>query len=79
MSTARQAAPKLEAASEPRPEDARICGIVRIGGTGIEWVCIRGVHAKWADRHRPAVDSRGNPAQAERHYMVRRYPNRGDG
>lgn len=66
----------LVAAPDPRTDRPGLCGITRTGATGIEWICIRPVHAKWEDRHRPAYDSRGNPAQAERHYFVRRYPYR---
>lgn len=61
---------------DPRAERTGTCGVTTIGGTGIEWICIKKVHAKWEDRHRAPVDSRGNPAQSERHYFVRRYPNR---
>lgn len=73
-------------APAPPPEEGnpRQCGVVRIGGTGLEWVCVREVHAKVYIRHRTGApifpsgrQPDGRPVQADRHLFVRRYPDRG--
>lgn len=74
-------------APAPEPEDRRPCGVVRIGGTGLEWVCIRPVHAKVYVRRQgrragdpifpSGTDRLGRALQADRHLFVRRYPERG--
>lgn len=77
----------MEAVEDPRVHE-NICGVTRIGATGIEWICIKEPHDKEYKRHsRPgysygtgAHPEYANPMvrapQAERHYMVNRWPNR---
>ena len=52
-----------------------ICGVTRLGGTGIEWICVRPVHAKVYKRKDGRTFFSENYT-ADQHYFVRRYPNR---
>lgn len=65
---------------EPVPDQpGPTCGVTQVGGTGIEWVCIRPVHAKVYTRRRGRKGEpifNANPS-ADQHYMVPRYPGRG--
>lgn len=71
-----------------RPE---ICGVTKMGATGIEWVCVRKVHDRAYRRrstdstHQGEVSGTGahperfgpaSAAPADRHYYVNRWPNR---
>lgn len=56
-------------AVDPRTERPGICGVVQVGATGIEWVCIKEVHAT-------EDDVRQGREKADRHYFVNRWPNR---
>lgn len=80
-------------APAPEPDDdRRPCGVVRIGGTGLEWVCVLPVHAKvYTRRTTSGRNKKGDPIypsgsqhdgralQADRHLFVRRYPTRPHG
>jgi hypothetical protein len=59
---------------DPRTERRGICRAMTIGGTGIEWVCIKLVHAP--DDGKIYGARRGVIPTADRHYYVPRYPNR---
>jgi hypothetical protein len=48
------------------------CGVTRSTGH-YEWTCVAAVHDTEKQRSRQ-LDSRGNPARAERHLFVRRWP-----
>lgn len=66
------------------------CGHTTVGALGIEWVCIRKPHLNVYRRRRRSVRTGepyethqdqspprpGESTQGERHYMVRRWPNR---
>lgn len=74
---------------------ADTCGVTRVGGSGIEWVCIRPVHDKAYQRRKTDAHHHGyvtgtgaqptprtpgaipRAAPADRHYYVRKWPNRG--
>lgn len=67
-------------------EDTRvqnhICGVTKIGSTGIEWICIKTPHAEIYERHSSSsTHPRGglifsNNPKADAHYFVNRWPNR---
>jgi hypothetical protein len=61
---------------DPRIKETGICGITCIGGSGIEWVCIRQVHAKVYNRHKNGAPIYDNNRRADQHYFVPRWPNR---
>lgn len=72
-----------ETDEDPRAQQPGACRATTIGGTGIEWICIRPVHAKIYYRHSngaPIFPSGsqhdGRPLQADRHLFVPRYPMR---
>lgn len=60
---------------DPRTERHDICGVTFIGATGIEWICIKEVHAKIYTSRKGKVVYDTNP-NADRHYFVNRWPNR---
>lgn len=79
----------------PDREDPRIgpgiCGITYVGGTGLEWVCIKAPHdpeyrRRSTDAHHQGYVSGTNShperppgvqaPPADRHYFVPRWPNR---
>lgn len=59
----------------PRTEAPHICGVTQVGSLGIEWVCVKKVHAKIYFRRNGKMfeDTRPN---ADRHYFVPRWLNR---
>ena len=59
---------------DERAQGEDLCRVTEIGGTGIEWICIKKVHSKQYKRKgRYGVTwSLGS----EHHYFVRRYPDR---
>lgn len=65
-------------------EGKQICGVVRVGATGIEWICVRPVHAQvYVRRTSGQRYVRGDPKfstnpSVDQHYFQRRYPNRDD-
>lgn len=69
--------------NEEHPDVTRdICGVIHVGGLGIEWICVREVHAKVYIRrkttkrnHKGDLIYSNNPV-ADKHYMVARWPNR---
>lgn len=69
---------------DPRTQKEGICGITTIGGTGIEWICIKKVHdTAYVRRSSDMTHRRGslvfnNNPRSEQHYFVRRWPNRDD-
>lgn len=69
----------ITAHEDPRMGPDR-CGVTTLGGTGLEWVCIKAPHGKVYTRNTPSPGHhRGDPiysaAGADAHYFVRRYPN----
>jgi hypothetical protein len=68
---------------DQRAQEPGICGVTTIGGTGIEWVCVRSVHAKvYQRRTGDRTHHRGEPiyqdgGKADQHVFVPRYPGRG--
>jgi hypothetical protein len=63
---------------DPRAKGTGICGVTRIGGTGIEWVCIRQVHAKVYNRHKNGAPIYNDNPKTEQHYFVPKWPHRKD-
>lgn len=61
---------------DPRAKKEGICGVTIIGGSGIEWICIRPVHAKIYYRHKNRKPIYSENPTADQHYMVPRWPNR---
>jgi hypothetical protein len=67
-----------------------ICGTTYTGGTGLEWICIKDPHDteyrrhSVSDRHVAVSRTGAHPERpdgiqapaADRHYFVRRWPNR---
>jgi hypothetical protein len=66
---------------DPRIVD-KICGVGRIGPTGIEWICIRKPHdTVYIRKSSHGAHRRGDPIfsnnpSVAKHYMVNRWPNR---
>jgi hypothetical protein len=76
---------------DPRTQRPEICRVTYVGGSGLEWVCIRPVHApayrrRSTDRtHQGEVSGTGahperfgpvSAAPADRHWFINRWPNR---
>lgn len=67
---------------DPRAKEKGICGVTFIGSTGIEWICVKKVHAKVYTRNTSGYGYRkGDPIfsssrTADSHYFVNRWPNR---
>lgn len=59
----------------PWLDRADICGVTRTGPTGIEWICVKKVHAKIYQGRNGKMVYDNNPG-ADRHFYVNRYPNR---
>lgn len=53
----------------PYTERDDICGVTKTGATGIEWICIKEVHATEAD-------IKAGRKRIDQHWFVRRWPNR---
>lgn len=66
---------KPEDIPDPRTLVPGICGVTSVGGLGIEWICIKKVHAKIYHNRKGGIIYDNNK-NADRHYMVNRYPNR---
>lgn len=81
----------MEVVEDPRSLKPDICHVIKIGVTGVEWVCIKSVHnteyrRKATDAtHHGFVDGTGahperpfgmRAPKADQHYFVRRYPYR---
>ena len=64
---------------DERAQREGICGVTKIGATGINWICVRKVHDKeYRRRHGRRSGERiedNNPA-VDQHYFVRRWRNR---
>jgi hypothetical protein len=60
---------------DPRADKGNLCGVSFIGSTGIEWICIKPVHAKLRKRKNGRVELESNP-EVDRHYYVNKWPNR---
>lgn len=64
---------------DPRTEAPGICGVTYIGGTGLEWICIRPVHSKTYQRNNgDRTHNKGDliyqdGGAADQHYMVTRW------
>jgi hypothetical protein len=62
--------------------DEPICGVISIGGTGLEWICIKPIHGEVYKRRTSGQRySKGDPfystnPSVDQHYFVRRYQNR---
>lgn len=67
---------------DERAKQKGICGVTTVGGTGIEWVCIRQVHGAVYTRNRGDRNHRkgdviySTTPNSERHYYVPKWPNR---
>lgn len=73
-----------EAEEDDRVKREGICGVTRIGPSGIEWICVKQVHGKVYERKTSGrTYKKGDPIFSEsmsnfQHYFVNRWPNRKD-
>lgn len=71
----------MDTEEDPRVKEER-CRVTRVGPTGIEWICIKPVHAKIYYRkvgdksHKKGDRIYANNPQVDYHYMVNRWPGR---